>query len=168
MAQNATSDIIILALPIPTILGLRMSPKRKAAVLGVICFGSLSVVTALCRFALQVQMVTNTDITYVLGRMIVAAAIEIEVAVVAVNLPALKSLFSRYVSGSSQDYSLSEEHKLPNYRVSSNNGLKSSGLSSTKRDPESRGIPGATLTGSEENLLRQNRGFVKIEAIRSP
>ena len=67
-----------------------MSLKRKAAVLGVICFGSLSVVTALCRFALQVQMVTNTDITYVLGRMIVAAAIEIEVAVVAVNLPALK------------------------------------------------------------------------------
>lgn len=145
-----------------------MSLKRKAAVLGVICFGSLSVVTALCRFALQVQMVTNTDITYVLGRMIVAAAIEIEVAVVAVNLPALKSLFSRFVGGSSQDYSLSEEHKLPNYRVGSNNDLKGSGLSSTKREPETCGMPGATLTGSEENLLRQNRGFVKIEANRSP
>lgn len=134
-----------------------MSRKRKAAVLGVICFGSLSVVTALCRFALQVQMVTNPDTTYVLGRMIVAAAIEIEVAVVAVNLPALKSLLSWSMGGSSQDYSSSEEHKLPDYKSNSDKGLKGSGLSTTLRESGSCGILGATLTGSEENLLRQHR-----------
>lgn len=135
-----------------------MKPKRKAAVLGVIGFGSLSVVTAICRFALQVQMVTNPDMTYVLGRMVIAAAIEIEVAVVAVNLPALKSLFSKFVGGSSQDYSLEEEErKLQDYKGSSDRGLKgSTGLASTKTESGSCGLlVGATLSGSEENLLRQ-------------
>lgn len=134
-----------------------MRPKQKAAVLGVIGFGSLSVITAICRFALQVQMVTNPDTTYVLGRMIIAASIEIEVAVVAVNLPALKSLFSKFVGGSSQDCSIEEERKLQDYKGSSDRGLKdSTGSSSTKLDSDSRGIRvGATLSGSEENLLRQ-------------
>lgn len=135
-----------------------MKPKRKAAVLGVIGFGSFSVITAICRFSLQVQMVTNPDMTYVLGRMIIAAAIEIEVAVVAVNLPALKSLFSKFVGGSTQDYSLEEEErKLEDYKGSSDRGLKgSTGLSSTKTDSSSCGmLVGATLSGSEENLLRQ-------------
>lgn len=95
--------------------------------------------------------------TYVLGRMIIAAAIEIEVAVVAVNLPALKSLFSKFVGGSSQDYSLEEEErKLEDYKGSSDRGLKgSTGLSSTRTDSTRDMLVGATLSGSEENLLRQ-------------
>lgn len=151
IVQNALSDIVILALPIPTVLNLRMSRKRKAAVLGIICFGSLSVVTALCRFSLQYQMATNPDTTYVMGRMIIAAAIEIEIAVVAVNLPALKSLFTKFVGSTAPDYSTNGGHKMSDYK--SSNGLKGSGLSSTKKSARSQTL-GATLTGSEEDLLR--------------
>lgn len=153
MFQNALSDIIILFLPIPTVLSLRMSRRRKAAVLGVILFGSFSVITALCRFSLQMQMVTNPDTTYVMGRMLIAAAIEIEVAVIAVNLPALKTLFTRFVGGSTADNS----YKMSDYKSGSSKGLKGSGFSSTQKEPKSQRYLGVTLTGSEEDLLRQGR-----------
>ena len=130
-----------------------MSRKRKAAVIAVICFGSFSVITALCRFSLQMQMVTNPDTTYVMGRMLIAASIEIEVAVVAVNLPAMKSLFTKFVGGSTAD----DSYKMSDYKSGSSKGLKGSGLSSSQRELKSQRELGVTLTGSEEDLLRQGR-----------
>lgn len=136
-----------------------MSPKRKAAVIGVIGFGSLSVVTAMCRFSLQVQMVENPDTTYVLGRMLIAASIEIEVAVIAVNLPALKTLFTKFVGGSTVDNSVSGGHRMSDYKVSSNKYSKdSTTLCASQKESKARKDLGATLTGSEEDLLRMGRG----------
>ncbi|EYE98765.1 uncharacterized protein EURHEDRAFT_373853 [Aspergillus ruber CBS 135680] len=158
-ALNAFSDIIILVLPIPTVLKLRMSSRRKLAVLGVIGFGSLSVITAMCRFALQVQMVENPDTTYVLGRMLIAASIEIEVAVIAVNLPALKTLFTKFVGGSTADNSVSDGHKMSDYKVSANKYSKgSTTLCASQKESKVRKDLGATLTGSEEDLLRMGGG----------
>lgn len=136
-----------------------MSPKRKLAVLGVIGFGSLSVVTAMCRFALQVQMVENPDTTYVLGRMLIAASIEIEVAVIAVNLPALKALFTKFVGGSTVDNSVSGGHKMSDYKVSSNKCSKGgTTLCASQKESKACKDLGATLTESEEDLLRMGRG----------
>lgn len=136
-----------------------MNPKRKLAVLGVIGFGSLSVITAMCRFALQVQMVENPDTTYVLGRMLIAASIEIEVAVIAVNLPALKTLFTKFVGGSTVDNSVSGGHKMSDYKIRSNKNSKGgTTLCASQKDSKARKDLGATLTGSEEDLLRMGGG----------
>ncbi|KAL4968678.1 uncharacterized protein BDV14DRAFT_196978 [Aspergillus stella-maris] len=147
-------------LPVPTVLNLQMSTRRKIAVLGIICFGSLSVVTALCRFIVQKQLISEEDTSYIMGRMIIVAGIEIEVAVVAVNLPALRSLFSNLVGSS---------HETSSYHQYDHNQEGAHRLSSLKSHPQgtrkgfnfaSRGLPpvsslGATLTGSEEELMRQ-------------
>ncbi|KAJ5365703.1 hypothetical protein N7517_008589 [Penicillium concentricum] len=152
-ALNAISDIIILILPIPTVLNLQMSTRRKVAVLGIICFGLLSVVTALCRFVVQKQLITDPDTSYVMGRMVIVAGIEIQIAVIAVNLPALRSLFTKLV-GSSHDptsYDQRGAHKLSSLKGGSKKSLKEHLV----EPHNSHDGFGATLTGSEEELMRQ-------------
>lgn len=126
-----------------------MSRRRKAVVVGIISFGSLSVVTALCRFVVQKQLIAEHDTAFIMGRMIIVAGLEIEIAVIAVNLPALRSLFTKIV-GSSHDltYGQGDAHKLS----SLNNGSRQ--LKGIFGGPHS-GPLDATLTGSEEELMRQ-------------
>ncbi|KAL4919423.1 hypothetical protein BDW62DRAFT_199734 [Aspergillus aurantiobrunneus] len=157
-ALNAFSDIVILIIPVPTVLNLQMSTRRKIAVLGIICFGSLSVVTALCRFIVQKQLISEPDSSYIMGRMVIVAGIEIQIAVVAVNLPALRSLFTS-VLGSSHDasnygqYNQRGAHRLSSLQSRSQGQRKGFTLSSRKS--ATRDNFGATLTGSEEELMRQ-------------
>lgn len=145
--KNAFSDIVILVLPIPTVLKLQMSTRRKIAVLAVICFGSLSVITALCRFIVQKQLISEPDTPYVMGHMIIVAGIEIQIAVIAVNLPALRSLFTRIV-GSSHDRSTNYHHGYGAHKLSS--------LNRSRRQHENLG---ATLSSSEEELMRKQGGY---------
>ncbi|KAE8353447.1 hypothetical protein BDV28DRAFT_148027 [Aspergillus coremiiformis] len=145
---NIVTDLIILTLPISTVLALQMSRKRKAVVLGIICFGSFSVITALCRFAILKQLAVDPDISFVLGRMIMVAAVEIEVAVIAVNLPGMKFLFSP-PAGRSHDRSVEPSSDV--YRMAALQPRASS-------EQKDRRCLGATLTGSEEELLRRTGG----------
>ncbi|PYH43110.1 uncharacterized protein BP01DRAFT_393681 [Aspergillus saccharolyticus JOP 1030-1] len=152
---NVVTDIIVLTLPIPTVLRLQMSNRRKMAVLGIMGFGGLSVVTALCPFDVQRQVIANADTTYVLGRMIIVAAIEIEIAVVAVNLPALRSLFTDLVGSSTED-STNGSHRLSGYiEQGSHAGLQKHEARLSRTNLPAHKLLGANLTGSEEELLRQ-------------
>lgn len=155
--QNAFSDIVILVIPVPTVLKLQMSTRRKIAVLAIICFGSLSVVTALCRFAVQEQLITSPDTPYVMGNMIIVAGIEIEVAVVAVNLPALRSLFTK-LAGSSHDPSSYHQgaHRLSSMKTESHRPRKGFLVGASRKSHENLG---ATLSGSEEELMRRQGGY---------
>ena len=137
-----------------------MSTRRKAVVIGIICFGSLSVVTALCRFIVQKQLIADQDTPLIMGRMIIVAAIEIQIAVIAVNLPALRSLFTKLV-GSSHDpasYGQGDAHRLSSLKSSDNRQLK--GVFGGSRRPNH--ALGATLTGSEEELMRQGENMKGI------
>lgn len=150
-----------------------MSRRRKLAVLGIICFGSLSVVTALCRFILQKQLVSEQDTSYIMGRMVIVAGIEIQIAVVAVNLPALRSLFTT-VAGISHEalgYSYDRYIKaqgghrlgsLPSH--SCGQGMSRGRRFGSRKSGE--GNLGATLTGSEEELVRQKANNLdKIQVV---
>lgn len=149
--------MIILVLPVPTVLSLQMSTRRKLAVLGVICFGSLAVITGLCRFAVQKQLISEPDTSYIMGRMVIVAGIEIEVAVVAVNLPALRSLFTS-LKGSSHEpsgYQYGHGHRL------SSLGSQSQARRGRRIGPRQHEL-GATLTGSEEELMRQGESKIHV------
>lgn len=128
------------------VLRLQMSTRRKAVVLGIMAFGSLSVVTALCRFIVQKQLISEEDTSYIMGRMIIVAGIEIQIAVIAVNLPALRSLFSNFVGSSNMSAPDSSAH-----------GISSMNRYKGKASNKSAGYPKRTentLSGSEENLMR--------------
>jgi hypothetical protein len=159
--QNIVEDIYILLLPISTVLHLHMSTRRKIAVLGVIAFGSSSVIIACFRLIPLLELNSTLDVSWVLGKMIIVAALEIQFAVVAVNLPSLKALWMRYTGGSSAGTGPDKSNSR-GYKLSDMDG-KGGGMSKGRatRSKGSRGSitrleRGMSHAESEEELVRRN------------
>lgn len=174
-------------------MSLQMPFRRKMAVLGVIGFGASAVIVALCRFVVLKELGSTEDISYVLGNMVIVAALEIQSAVVAVNLPAMKALFARVIdfsgySSGSAGYKLSENphHSEPdpvNGRNDSSSVPGGSSKGSHSRSGNRRGRPlkksitgmaerdlittvNETRNGSEEDLIEGQQQPGKIDGIR--
>ncbi|KAF3006506.1 hypothetical protein E8E13_004876 [Curvularia kusanoi] len=137
---NIVTDIYILILPISTVINLQMSLRRKVAVLSVISSGASAVLVACFRLIPLFELNSSPDFSYVLGKMVIVAAIEIQLAIVAVNLPSLKALWTKVTGGSSagsaRNYARQKAYKL--------SALSSKG----KSDRVSRG----TITRMEHNV----------------
>ncbi|POS73775.1 hypothetical protein DHEL01_v207828 [Diaporthe helianthi] len=168
---NIITDVVILFLPIRTIWNLNMTRRKKIAVLGVLCFGASSVIVAACRFIVLAELGSTDDPSYVLGNMVVVAAIEIQLAVVAVNLPALKALFAGMTGGSSNDQSGGQISGSNGYKLSSMDARASkkmrSALASSRNCPAGPivdvSITRHMASESEEELWqRQNPGKVHV------
>ncbi|KAH7389741.1 hypothetical protein DE146DRAFT_176020 [Phaeosphaeria sp. MPI-PUGE-AT-0046c] len=160
---NIFEDLYILILPISTVWSLQMSVRRKIAVLSIIAFGSSSVIIACFRLIPLLDLNSNPDVSWVLGKMVIVAALEIQFAVVAVNLPSLKALWMRITGGSSSGSGPASDSK--GYRLSSM-GRKGAGSAADGRwgrSGRSKGSHGSitqlergvTSTESEEELFRQ-------------
>ncbi|KAF1830898.1 hypothetical protein BDW02DRAFT_79083 [Decorospora gaudefroyi] len=145
---NIVEDFYILLLPISTVLHLQMPTRRKIAVLGVIAFGASSVIIACFRLIPLMELNASADTSWVLGIMVIVAALEIQFAVIAVNLPSLKALWTRLVGGSSAG-SGQANSKQKAYKLSS------LGKSKGSRESMTRLKRGITSTDSEEELFRQ-------------
>jgi hypothetical protein len=155
--------LYILILPISTVWNLQMSVRRKIAVLSVIAFGSSSVIIACFRLIPLLDLNSNPDVSWVLGKMVIVAALEIQFAVIAVNLPSLKALWMRLTGGSSTGSGAASNSK--GYRLSSmeRKGAESAAggrwakgdSSKDSQGSVSRLERGFTTTESEEELFRQ-------------
>lgn len=86
-------DFYILFIPIPTVLVLQMTLRRKIAILLVLAFGLVSVTVAIVRLPLLVSVISmRTDASMDVEKKIIVASFEVQCAIVAANLPSLKSL----------------------------------------------------------------------------
>lgn len=88
-------------LPVSTVLSLQISTRRKVAVVSVIGFGASAVFVACFRLIPLLELNSSPDFSYVLGKMVIIAAIEIQLAIIAVNLPSLKALWTTMAGESS-------------------------------------------------------------------
>ncbi|KAF4626894.1 hypothetical protein G7Y89_g11261 [Cudoniella acicularis] len=93
------TDFFILAIPFWIVMGLRMSMRKKIAVVGVFFIGGIVTVVGIVRVVLLVQGFfypnrLETDYTYNIGFCI--SAIETNLAIVAASCPALRPLFKRW------------------------------------------------------------------------
>lgn len=141
-----------------------MSMRRKVAVLSVIAFGSSSVIIACFRLIPLLELNSSPDTSWVLGEMVIVAALEIQFAVVAVNLPSLKALWMRITGGSSAGSGPSKSNSK-GYKLSSldRNGAQSAAVGPWGKGGRSKGSRGSitrlengiTTTESEEELFRQ-------------
>ncbi|KAJ4399271.1 hypothetical protein N0V91_009554 [Didymella pomorum] len=147
---NIFEDIYILVLPISTVLNLQMSTRRKIAVLSVISFGASAVLVACFRLIPLFELNSSPDVSYVLGKMVIVAAVEIQLAIIAVNLPSLKALWNKVTGGSSAgskpSSSRSKSYKM--WSLKSSNNRVSRG-SITRMEHNVKG------TESEEELWKQ-------------
>ncbi|KAF2202070.1 hypothetical protein GQ43DRAFT_10513 [Delitschia confertaspora ATCC 74209] len=151
---NIFQDLYILLLPIRTVWGLQMSLRRKIAVLSIIGFGASAVLVAALRLIPLFEMNSSPDLSFVLGKMVIVAAVEVQLAIVAVNLPSLKALWTKLTGGSSsgsgKGYSDQKGYKLSSMEPGR----------SKKKSKHSRGSitaleQGLSSTESEEELFRQ-------------
>lgn len=140
-------------LPISTVLGLQMSTNRKIAVLAVISFGASAVLVACFRLIPLFELNSSPDTSYVLGKMVIVAAVEIQLAIIAVNLPSLKALWNKITGGSSAGsqplYSNQRSYKLSTVKSSSklrSNGFSRGSITRLEHDVRS--------TESEEELFK--------------
>lgn len=143
-----------------------MSVRRKIAVLSIIGFGACAVVIACFRLIPLFELNSSSDFSYVLGKMVIVAALEIQFAVIAVNLPSIKALWLRITGGSSACSGL-EHSDQRGYRLSSiaKRGGSSGaaihrnrhGLNRNSKGSkgDTRLDPGVLSTESEEELFRQ-------------
>ena len=108
-------DFFIICLPIPTIWSLQMNLRRKATIISVLSFGILSVTVAIIRLPVLISVSSmKTDASIDVGKMIIVASFEVQCAIVAVNLPAMKALWTkiRRRFGSEEDETPQESFKL--------------------------------------------------------
>lgn len=64
-------------------------------------FGASSVIIAFCRFIVLYSFLHSGDISWVIGEMIIVAGLEINCAIIAVNLPSMGALFTSFGFGRS-------------------------------------------------------------------
>jgi hypothetical protein len=148
-----------------------MSTRRKIAVLSVVAFGSSAVIIACFRLIPLFQLNSTTDVSWVLGIMIIVAALEIQFAVIAVNLPSLKALWMRYTGGSSSGSGRGHSNS-GGYKLSSmgRNGASTSAGGRWGKNGKSKGSRGSITrlegglsnTESEEELFRQGSASVQL------
>lgn len=93
-ALTLATDIFILVLPLPIVLSLQMSPKRRMTVLAVVTTGGSAVVVCGLRGIILVEAATAPDFTFTLGKLLVMLNAELQVAIIAANMPALKAFYT--------------------------------------------------------------------------
>tara|TARA_R110002003_G_scaffold116_28_gene10315 strand:- start:16403 stop:16957 length:555 start_codon:yes stop_codon:yes gene_type:complete len=155
-----------------------MSLRRKIAVLAVIGFGACAVIIACFRLIPLFELNSSPDTSYVLGKMVIIAALEIQFAIIAVNLPSLKALWMKLTGGSTTDsgqgYSGQKGYKLSSMerkaRSTSGVGAYASGQGRSAKSKGSRGSITRLERGteSEEELFRQGGTALKLPVQRMP
>ncbi|KAK2017652.1 hypothetical protein LZ32DRAFT_635239 [Colletotrichum eremochloae] len=89
---NMLNDIIILLIPIPQILGLQMSGRKKLAVCSIMLLGSFVCIASIVRIWYLDQFSKSQDLTWMMGPVFIWSAIEPSVAIVSACLPHLAPL----------------------------------------------------------------------------
>ncbi|KAF9639898.1 putative integral membrane protein [Lasiodiplodia theobromae] len=146
-------DIVIFIIPIHTVWKLQMTLRRKLQVLSVICTGGAAVLVSALRLVVLLEFSRSPDFTWTLGKMIIISSFEINVAIIASNMPSMKALWTSWRDGtlSSQQSKYSQHHQLSD--------IPSSGQQSRSAS-KTRGWPDPTAKAnnvSEQSLVTKDR-----------
>jgi len=123
--QNILMDLYIICLPIPSILTLQMNLRRKVTVVSVLAFGIISVTVAIIRLPILISVSSmKTDLSIDVGKMIIVASFEVQCAIVAANLPAMKALWGKVRGKYSSAGSYQRSNEKPYHLSSMRRGLR--------------------------------------------
>ncbi|RYP23572.1 hypothetical protein DL765_001086 [Monosporascus sp. GIB2] len=92
-------DWAIFFLPLSTVLSLQMTLKRRLQVLAVIGTGGASVLVSCLRLIVIDRFTKTQDFTWEIGNICIVSAAEIEVAILAANMPGMRALWKSWRGG---------------------------------------------------------------------
>ncbi|OJJ54839.1 hypothetical protein ASPSYDRAFT_93737 [Aspergillus sydowii CBS 593.65] len=101
---NILTDFIILSLPIRPLWNMQASLSRRLGVIAVVSVGSVAVIVSCLRLIVLHEFAVNPDFSYILGKMVIISAAELNVAIMAANAPSLKAVWLKHISGSLSSY----------------------------------------------------------------
>ncbi|KAL3584537.1 hypothetical protein FPOAC2_13999 [Fusarium poae] len=150
---NLFVDLCIFLLPLSTIFSLKMSTKRKLAASAVITAGGSAVLCGALRAIVLLEFAKSTDFTWALGKMVIISAIEIDMGIIAANMPAVKTFYQCWWQGKlgpGQGKNLDSSNPGQAYGGSPGGALE---LSSNTPRLKTRGaVKGPQPSDSEEEL----------------
>jgi len=136
---NMLIDVSILSIPIPKILKLQMSRRRKITVMGIMLLGSFVCVASIVRIYYLVVLQTDIDLTWIMSPVFIWSSVEPAIGILSACLPVCGPLIRLVI----HDF------------FTSNNESKSRG--DVKMSSGWRNIGGSKKTG-EDNLRTFGQG----------
>ncbi|KAL2851911.1 hypothetical protein BJY01DRAFT_232806 [Aspergillus pseudoustus] len=104
VSLNIMTDFIILFLPIRPLCNIQASLSRRLGVIAVVTVGGVAVGVSCLRIIVLHEFAVNPDFTYILGKMVIISAVELNVAIMAANAPSLKAVWLKHINGSISNY----------------------------------------------------------------
>ncbi|KAI0476617.1 hypothetical protein GGR56DRAFT_483397 [Xylariaceae sp. FL0804] len=96
---NVAIDVALVVTPIPMILALKMSVKKKASVCGIMLLGVLVCIAGIVRIAYLVKYWQSLDKTWWAGYISTWSSIEVSFGIVSACLPVMRPIYSRVRHG---------------------------------------------------------------------
>ncbi|OJZ89672.1 hypothetical protein ASPFODRAFT_42955 [Aspergillus luchuensis CBS 106.47] len=92
-------DLVLLVMPLPIVLKLQMTSKKRFGLILMFGLGGLSLVTSTLRLAATVPMLTQEDQTYLLGGVALWINVEASLVIVTACVPSFRQVLRFHVSG---------------------------------------------------------------------
>ncbi|KAF5024552.1 hypothetical protein F66182_3315 [Fusarium sp. NRRL 66182] len=96
-AFGCVTDLMLLLLPIPTIVGLQMSARQKMGVVALFAIGSITLITSIVRLVLLLPSLSNPDQSWSLAEGCLWVIIEANLLIMCGSLPTLR-VFLKHVA----------------------------------------------------------------------
>ncbi|KAL7276060.1 hypothetical protein RUND412_000976 [Rhizina undulata] len=161
---NIFIDFVIFFLPMRIIWEMKASLRRKISLMGILGIGLIAIIVSCLRLIILYRFSISTDITWLLGYMVIVSCVEIDLAIIAANVPSFKSLWIKYVRKGQIGKSSSQNHNHASYELSDDSGRSKSSKRSRSRDHlDKSGGLGSVLPreDSQEELFGVNVNGIK-------
>ena len=115
-----------------------MTIKRRIQVIAVITTGGISVLVSCLRLIVIYRFIVNADFLWEVGNICIVSAAEMEVAIIASNMPGLRALYKLWTGGTLSTNGRSSKQTGDNPRYASgqeSKGVQLSMFSSNKKRP---------------------------------
>jgi HAMP domain-containing protein len=89
-AFGSVTDLMLLLLPIPTVVGLQMSTRQKFGLLGLFAIGSITLITSIVRLVLLLPSLSNPDQSWSLAEGCLWVIVEANLLIMCGSLPTLR------------------------------------------------------------------------------
>ncbi|OAK93497.1 hypothetical protein IQ06DRAFT_341216 [Phaeosphaeriaceae sp. SRC1lsM3a] len=90
------TDVLLLALPIPTVMKLQMPNKQKIGLVGIFGVGSITIVTSIVRLIILLPALTTPDQTWVIGEGSLWIFVEANLLIMCCCLATLRRFFKHF------------------------------------------------------------------------
>jgi hypothetical protein len=156
LKQNILLDIYVFVLPIPTLARLQMPRRKKLGVISVFLFGAGSVIMSILRFHSVLKLLDISNTSRGVGEIIIVVALELNLAAIAVNLPAIRSIWVKKAKDRASASLSNDQYSSKSRKgLSTNNTIGSARPRATYEMTQlSSPVRDSPLSDSQEKLWR--------------